>query len=184
MSSAAIAWSHSRGQLAVVDLEVVVAVPRLAGAVPDLHEAHAALDQPAGDEHLPGLHAGAVHVADVLRLAARRRTPRPLRSACGSRVRTTGCGLRARVVLPGLQVAAVERSQQVELLALLRAATMRSLRMCSMSCSMVGVLRVDVGALVDAGQEAGLPVLRLLDRVAARAHGDEAGRFWFSVPRP
>ena len=40
----------------------------------------------------------------------------------------------------------------------------------------VGVARVDVGALVDAGQEGRLPVLRLLDRVAAGTHGDEAGQ--------
>ena len=39
-----------------------------------------------------------------------------------------------------------------------------------------GVLRVDVGALVDAGQKAGLPVLRFLNRIAAGAHGDEAGQ--------
>ena len=45
------------GQAAVVDFEVVVAVPRLAVAVLDLHEAHAALDQAAGDQHLPGLRA-------------------------------------------------------------------------------------------------------------------------------
>ena len=60
------AWSHWPGQLAMVDLDVVVVVPRLAFAVPDLHEAHAALDQPAGDQDLPRLRAGAVHVADVL----------------------------------------------------------------------------------------------------------------------
>ena len=54
------------GQPAMVDFEVVVAVPGLALAVPELHEAHAPLDQPPGDQHLPGLHAGAVHVADVL----------------------------------------------------------------------------------------------------------------------
>ncbi len=40
----------------------------------------------------------------------------------------------------------------------------------------VGVAGVDVGALVDAGEEPGLPVLRFLDRVAARAHGNEAGQ--------
>ena len=60
MSSAAIGLVALAGQLAVVDLDVVVVVPRLAVAVPDLHEPHAALDQPPGDQQLPGLHAGAV----------------------------------------------------------------------------------------------------------------------------
>ena len=37
------------------------------------------------------------------------------------------------------------------------------------------MLRVDISALEDAGKEAARPVLGLLDRVAAGAHGDEAG---------
>ena len=51
-------------------LEVVVAVPRLTGAVPDLHEAHAALEQPPGDAAAAGpASPGPYSVADVLRLA-------------------------------------------------------------------------------------------------------------------
>ena len=48
--------------------DVVVAVPGLHVAVEKLHEPDAALDQAAGDQQLPGLHAGAVHVANGLRL--------------------------------------------------------------------------------------------------------------------
>ena len=48
--------------------------------------------------------------------------------------------------------------------------------MFSISFSISVCWRVDVGALVDAGQERRLPVLRLGDRVAARAHDDEAGQ--------
>ena len=43
------------GKAAVVGSDVVVAVPGLSGAVPDLDEADAAFEQPAGDHHLPGL---------------------------------------------------------------------------------------------------------------------------------
>ncbi len=39
----------------------------------------------------------------------------------------------------------------------------------------VGILRIDVGSLEGSGEEAGLPVLRFLDRVSAGAHNDEAG---------
>ena len=46
--------------------------------------------------------------------------------------------------------------------------------MFSISLSTDFVLRVDIGALIDAGQEGRLPVLRLLDRVSAGAHGQEA----------
>ena len=71
VSSAAIGWSHLAGELAVVRFDVVVVVPRLAGAVPDLHEAHAALEQPAGDQQSAGPC-----------------TPSPYRSrmCCGSRL--------------------------------------------------------------------------------------------------
>ena len=54
----------------MIHFDVVVVVPRLPFAVPHLHEADAALDQPPGDQDLPGLHARPVHVEDMLRLAA------------------------------------------------------------------------------------------------------------------
>src|SRR5262249_54870483 len=56
------------GEAAVLGGQVVVVVPRLAGAAPDLHEAHAPLQQAAGDEELPAVDAGAVAVADGGRL--------------------------------------------------------------------------------------------------------------------
>src|SRR5207253_999760 len=56
------------GEAAVVNLDVVMAIPGLPLAVPDLDEADAALNEPAGDEDLLGLRAGAVHIANMLRL--------------------------------------------------------------------------------------------------------------------
>ena len=53
----------------MVRLEIVVTVPGLPGAVPDLHESHTALKQAARNEQLSRLHALAVHLADFLRLA-------------------------------------------------------------------------------------------------------------------
>ena len=49
-------------------LDVVVIVPGLARAVPHLHKADAAFEQTAGNEQLPGLCAGTVHLADVFGL--------------------------------------------------------------------------------------------------------------------
>ena len=57
--NAAIGWSQSRGELAMLCRQVVVIVPRLAGAAPDLDEPHAALEQPAGDQQLPALRCRA-----------------------------------------------------------------------------------------------------------------------------
>src|SRR5207253_4787355 len=53
-------------QLPVVDFQVIMAVPRLAGAVPQLHEANAALDEPPSDQQLPCLYSRSVHVSIVL----------------------------------------------------------------------------------------------------------------------
>ena len=50
------------GQPAMVDFDVVVTVPRLALPVPDLHEPHAAFDKPPGNQDLPRLRAGPIHV--------------------------------------------------------------------------------------------------------------------------
>ena len=157
----------------MVDLEVVVAVPRLALAVPDLHEAHAALDQPAGDQNLPGLHAGAVHVADVLRLAADVERLGRLGLHAEAKLERLDAGFERGIVLPRLQVARVEPVQQVELLALLRRrdAIVADVldQLLDRPCACVSMYV----PWIDAGQEAGLPVLRFLDRVAAGAHGDE-----------
>src|SRR6516225_3255589 len=57
------------GQTAMLRFQIIVAVPGLAGAVPDLDEANAFFQEPAGNEKLPALNAGAVQSANVSRLA-------------------------------------------------------------------------------------------------------------------
>src|SRR5438105_4424616 len=58
------------GEVAVIDFEGVVIVPRLAGARPDLQEAHAALKEPPGHEQLPAMGVIAIALAQTERLAA------------------------------------------------------------------------------------------------------------------
>src|ERR1051325_4856735 len=50
--------------------DLLVTIPRLTFAMPDLHEAHAAFDQPPGDKDLPCLRARSVEVANALWLLA------------------------------------------------------------------------------------------------------------------
>src|SRR6266568_90603 len=57
---------HLAGQLAMVFLDQVMAVPRLYVAMIALHHAHTALDQPPGHQKLPRLHRVPVHFADRL----------------------------------------------------------------------------------------------------------------------
>ena len=54
-------------QAAVIDLDVVVVVPRLALAVPKLDEANASFDEASGDQKLPRLNARSVSLLHVLR---------------------------------------------------------------------------------------------------------------------
>ncbi len=160
------------GQLPVIHLDVVVVVPRLTLAVPNLHEAHAALDEPPRDENLPRLRARTVHVADVLRLL------RNVEGVGGVHLHAVGQfeGLHARLELRVGRAAAlvlgVELREQIELRALRAERDVRVADVLDEPLHL-GVFRVDVGALIDARQERRLPVLRLLDRVAAGAHRDE-----------
>src|SRR5256885_1733949 len=39
----------------------------------------------------------------------------------------------------------------------------------------IGILRIDESALINTGKKARLPILGVLDRIAAGTHGDEAG---------
>ena len=53
----------------MVDLDIIVIVPRLARPVPDLHETHAALDEPPRDQDLSRLGSFTIQLANVLGLA-------------------------------------------------------------------------------------------------------------------
>ena len=103
--------------------------------MPDLHEAHAALQQPAGDQDLPRLRARAVHLADVLRLARHVEGVGRLHLHAVGQLERLDARFELRVVClaPG---ALVELLQQVELLPLLRQRAW-VVRMCSISFSIV-----------------------------------------------
>ena len=149
------------GELGVVDFDVVVVVPRLALAVPDLHEPHAALDQPAGDQNLPGLRAVAVGFEHVLGLAADVEGLGRFALHAVGQLEAVDAGVEGRVVAALLFVLLVEGGERVELPPL---GVGRQPLVADVLDQLVdlGVLRVDVGALVDAGQKRRLPVLRFL----------------------
>jgi hypothetical protein len=73
-------------------------------------------------------------------------------------------------------VGGVQLGQQVELLALGRTGEAEVARMFFDQLFYGALGGVDVVALVDPGEEAALPVLRLLDREAAGAERHEAGQ--------
>src|SRR5262249_45977896 len=141
----------------------------------DLDEAHALLQQPAGDQQLPSLDAGPVPVADILRLAADIEGVLSVVLHAVGQLERLDARLELRVGSAALQVALVELAQEVELLALLSLVDGGVADVFDEPLK-GGVARVDVSALVDAGQKGGLPVLRLLNGVTAGAHGNEAGK--------
>ena len=69
----------------------------------------------------------------------------------------------------------VEPAEQIELRPLLRRASPGVADVFDQLVH-VFVLAVDERPLVDAGEKGRLPVLRLVERIAVRAHGDEAGQ--------
>ncbi len=143
---------------AVSDADVIVVVPGLSCAVPELYEADAAFDEASGHEDLAGLYGIAVPVSDAFGFAVDVEGVGGfhLHSVCEF-VGLDACfefGVSAACV----GVAAVEFLDEVELFSLF--AVLEAVG------SDVGdeffdgtVSGVDVGSLIYAGQEGGLPVL-------------------------
>ena len=142
----------------MVDLDVVVAVPWLAFAMPDLDEPDAAFDEAAGDQNLPGLGAGAIHFLDMFRFAADvEGFGRFLLHAVGEFKRLDP-RFQLRFVLAIGLVLLIQLPQKIQLLSLL---PRRDAFVFDVFDQFFdgGMLGVDIGSLVDAGEEPGLPVL-------------------------
>ena len=167
----------------MVGRQVLVIVPGLAGPAPDLDEPHAALEQPAGDQELPGLGARPVHRPDRLGLAADVERLGRLGLHPVGQLERLDPRLERGVVRALGRVQLVEPPHQVELAPL----AFGRLGLVADVLDQAGDLRVlgvDVGALVGAGRKADrqfwIPTI-------GRPPGHMAmkpGRFWFSEPRP
>ena len=159
----------------MVLLKVIMAIPGLTSAVPELNEAHATFGESASDEELSTQRGVAVHLARFLGLAADIKSIRGLELHAVGHLERLGAGLEGGVLrAPGL-MGSVELTEQVELLALggAREAEVANVLDEFLDASLGGV---DVVALVDARQEAALPVLGLLNGEAAGAKRHEAGK--------
>ena len=142
----------------MVDFQIVVIVPGLARAVPHLNEAHAFFNQAPRDEQLPGLRPVPVQLANMFRLAADVERVRGVHLHPVSQFKRLNARLQLRVLLALLQMPLVEFLQQTKLIPLFprrRAVVSDVLD----ELFNPGVLRVDVGALKNPRQKAGLPVL-------------------------
>lgn len=134
-----------------------VAIPGLAGSVPDLHVANAALGEAPRHEHLATLQGVAIHVSDGLRF---------LRDVKG----IGGLGLHAKTEFERLdasfqlRIAGARLAVQfIELLNVAKLAALLSWKdgsVAQIGNETVGLsfLGVDMDALIDAGQEGTAPI--------------------------
>src|ERR1044071_2201206 len=104
---------------AVGFLDILVIVPRLAGPMPELDEAHSFFQQAPGDEDLPRVDALAVQGPNVRRFPADVECVGRLHLHAISQFEGLNAGLEPGILPAALFVLVVEPVQQVELLALL-----------------------------------------------------------------
>ena len=156
------------GEFAMLCFQLVVVVPGLARAAPDLHEAHASLEQPPGDQQLPAAGTLAPYSSRIAsRLAADvERFGRFALHAIGQFERLDA-GFELRVGRSGLLMPAVELLHEVELPPLVGR---RAARVADVLDQLfdLGMLGVDVRPLISPRQERGPPVLRGHDRDSRR----------------
>ena len=121
-------------QRAMAGRQIVVVVPGLAVAVPELDEADPALQQPPGRQELAGVHAGPVHRPDRFRLLGDVERLGRFRLHAISQLERLDPRLELGLVRAAVQVSPVQLGQQVELGALGLGAD-RAVRMCAISFS-------------------------------------------------
>ena len=188
VSSPAIGWSLCQAELAVVAFEVGVGVPAVGVAAVELHEAHAALDHPPGEQAAQAELGRllAVEAVELLRLLGLRRDVDHLRGvglhAEGQLVGGDAGGQFGVVAAAG-EVLAVALGDEVERA---RAAARRR-----RPAGLAGAATGDVPAADDACPGT-RPGRKPLPQAGAPPFGQppgsgrttNAGMFRFSVPRP
>ncbi len=169
------------GALGQAGFNILVMVP---AAGPDLDEADAAFEQAAGNEHLAALGGVAVKFLDVLRLAAE------IEGVGGGGLHFEGdfvgfdAGFELGVLLEILGVQFVELLDQIQLPALFGFGNIGAADVFDHLVHAAGG-GVDIGALVNAGQEGRAPILGAAGREAAAAvQGNETGHVLVLTAQP
>src|SRR5688572_16387761 len=102
----------------MVFFDLLMTVPRLSFAMPDLDETHSSFEQPARDQELPGLRPATVKVADVLRLTQNIKRVGRIHLHPVSELKGLHSSFKLRVILAALKMRGIELMQQVDLSAL------------------------------------------------------------------
>src|SRR5712671_2437816 len=96
-------------------LDPFMTVPRLAGAVPKLNEAHAALEQPPRDQRLPAMNPRAIHLSNRFRLATDIKRIDRVHLHAERQLKGLNSGFESRITLPRVFMLFIEISQQIKL---------------------------------------------------------------------
>src|SRR5689334_22519081 len=99
--------------------QIIVTIPGLSGAGPNLDEAHAPLQQSAGDEDLPRLRAGAVEIENMLWLLCNIKGVRSIGLHAIGHFEGLDAGLELRFMLALLQMLLIQCKQKIKLTPLL-----------------------------------------------------------------
>ncbi len=142
---------------AEIGLDVVVMIPGLTGAVPELDDADATFEEASGDEGLAAMDMIAVGGADVGGFVG------DVEGVGGFDLHAEGefegvdAGIEAGIAWVGIAMTLVEKAEEVELAALDGGSGVGALDVFD-EFGDLAVLGIDEGSLEDAGEEAGLPV--------------------------
>ncbi len=153
----------------MIDLDIVMTVPRLAIAMPDLDKADAPFEQPARRQQLAPLHSVAIELPHGRGFARDRKRIRRLHLHAIRELERLDSRLELRFVLPLCGVLCIHGVQQIELGPLVGTRGRKILDMLDQLID-VRVRRIDIVALINPGQKAALPVLRFLNRITVRTH--------------
>ncbi len=157
----------------VAAFDVIMVIPRLAGAVPDLDKTDPALDEAAGDQHLAPMQGIAIHFADGGGLAGEVKGIGSVHLHTIGQLKGLDPGFQLGILVAFGEVAVIQFLEQIQLAALFprgQAAVADVLD----EFVQLAMLGVDVGALKSSWQKPGLPVLAFLNGITTGAHGDEA----------
>lgn len=137
------------GESAMIFGDLLVAVPGLAGSVPDLNKTNATFGEAAGDEHLVAVESLAVEFANMLRLAANVERVAGFDLHAVGEFKGVDSRVHRRVVFV---IGVVHCLDEIELFALLVRTETTVFDVGNQVCDGC-FFGVDVGALVSAGEK-------------------------------
>ena len=166
----------------MIDFEIVVIIPGLAFAMPQLNEPNTTFNQPAGDEQLPGLDAVSVGFQHMFWFLLDVKGVGRFHLHSISEFERVNPGFECRFVGPLIGMLSVQFLQQIELPPLLAPGGLVIANVFDQFFD-VTMPRIDVRSLKNTWKKRGSPVLCPGDWQTIRTHGNETGQILVFGPQ-